>query len=78
MYLVAAHKQLQAVVLQEALRDISAKGNPDAALAGRAPAARLRVAPQQLAHQALLWRLPVGADKDERLLRTSGLRGCAT
>ena len=60
---MAAHKELQAVVLQEALRDVRAKGDADAALAGRAPVARARVAPQQLTHEALLWRFPVCADK---------------
>jgi len=62
---MAAHKQVQAVVLQEALRDVCAKGNADAALAGRAPAVRLRVAPQQLAHQALFWWL--SADGHEKI-----------
>ena len=66
IYLMAAHKQVQAVVLQEALRDICAKGNADAALAVRAPAARLRVAPQQLAHQALFWWLSAGGHGEVR------------
>lgn len=74
LYLMAAHEQLQAIVLQKALRDIRAKGDANAALAGRAAAARLRVAPQQLAHQALLWRLSVGEHKQTSSI--SGLHRC--
>ena len=56
--LMAPDQQLQAIVVQEALGDIRAKAHADAALAGGPPGAVCRVAPQQLAHEAILWRLP--------------------
>jgi hypothetical protein len=55
---MAANQQVEAIVLQEALGHVNTEGDADPALAGRTPAARLRVAPQQLAHEALLRRLP--------------------
>ena len=49
--LVAADDVVEAVVLQEALRHVRSELDADAALAGGTAALRLRVRPQQLAHQ---------------------------
>ncbi len=55
---MAANEQLQLVVLQEVPRDVRPKRHAHAALAGATPSRRLRITPQQLAHQSLLRWLP--------------------
>lgn len=57
-HLMAPDQQLQAIVIQKALGHIRAKAHADAALAGGPPGDVCRVAPQQLAHEAILRRLP--------------------
>mmetsp|Transcript_61070 Transcript_61070/g.157487 ORF Transcript_61070/g.157487 Transcript_61070/m.157487 type:complete len:248 (+) Transcript_61070:261-1004(+) len=57
LHLMASDHQLQAVGLQEVLRDILPKSHANAALGGHAAPARLRIAPQHLRHQPLVGRL---------------------
>ena len=58
MYLMASDQQVQLVELQESSSDVWTKRNAHAPLVRTAPLARLGVAPEQLAHEAIIRRLP--------------------
>eukprot|EP01136_Pigoraptor_vietnamica_P006125 Opistho-1_new@38660 len=62
LHLVAPHNVVETVEFAETLRDVGAKVNADAALAGRPARLRLRIRPQQLAHEAGLGGFPEAVD----------------
>jgi hypothetical protein len=62
LHLVAAHEQLQAVALQECPSNIRPEAHAHAALGAGPAHARVRVAPQHLAHEALVRRLSEAVD----------------
>ena len=69
MYLMASNKQIQTVELQKGSGDIWTKCDAHAPLVRAATLTRLRVAPQQLAHEPIIRRLP--ANRTRISLRSS-------
>lgn len=76
--LVAPDDVVEFVVLQEGLRHVRSELDADSAFGRRSAILGLRVGPQQLAHQALLRRLPVAVDRAQVVQRDSVLREQAT